>query len=260
MSQTWIISGPPGCGKTSWILNTFKNHSGNCGYVRLGGYSEINLEQAINSKIDFAFLKDQIPNLLDLSSSKSLLEVEKKNILIIIEFPQFFIPKFQGISGIDLRVIKELEIYNLQPNKYLHFGRDLELPIKDTLDFKAIESCSIDLKKNIWDPASLNTFWFELVNGAYGDVYRAKALMNLPDGRYILFNWILTQKGSQYQTLNQVAPLNGRPERHSEIVIQGKNLNFQLIKSTINNCLLSDAVLEHHQATLRNSQLQTSRN
>ena len=44
MSQTWIISGPPGCGKTSWILNTFKNHSGNCGYVRFGGYSEINLE------------------------------------------------------------------------------------------------------------------------------------------------------------------------------------------------------------------------
>ena len=98
------------------------------------------------------------------------------------------------------------------------------------------------------------------MNGAYGDVYRAKALMNLPDGRYILFKWIVTQKGSQYQTLNQVAPLNGRPERHSEIVIQGKNLNFQLIKSTINNCLLSDAVLEHHQATLRNSQLQTSRN
>ena len=84
MSQTWIISGPPGCGKTSWILNTFKNHSGNCGYVRLGGYSEINLEQAINSKIDFAFLKDQIPNLLDLSSSKLPLEVEKENILILL--------------------------------------------------------------------------------------------------------------------------------------------------------------------------------
>ena len=60
------ITGSPGCGKTNWILNTFKNHSGNCGYKRLGGYSEINLEQAINSKIDFAFLKDQIPNLLDL--------------------------------------------------------------------------------------------------------------------------------------------------------------------------------------------------
>jgi len=65
MSQVCLISGSPGCGKTNWILNTFKNYPGNCGYLRLGGYSEINLEQAINSKIDFAFLKDQIPNLLD---------------------------------------------------------------------------------------------------------------------------------------------------------------------------------------------------
>ena len=70
MSQTWIILGPPGCAKTRWIRNTFKNHSGNFSYLRLGGYSEINLEQAINSKVDFVFLKIQIPNLLDLSSSK----------------------------------------------------------------------------------------------------------------------------------------------------------------------------------------------
>jgi len=259
MSQVWLISGSPGCGKTNWILNTFKNHSGNCGYIRLGGYSEINLEQAINSKIDFAFLKDQIPNLLDLSISNSISEKDKEKILIIIEFPQFFIPKSQGINGVDLRIINELEKYNLQPNRYLHFGRDPELSIKDTLDFRAIESISLDLKKHIWDPASLNTFWFELVNGAYGDVYRAKALMNLPDGRYILFNWIVSQQGSQYQTLNQVAPLNGRPERCSEIVIQGKNLNFESIKSTIHNCLLNDAVLDHHQTSLKNSQLQTAR-
>ena len=167
-------------------------------------------------------MEDQIPNLLDLSISNSISEKDKENILIIIEFPQFFIPNSQGINGVDLRIINELEKYNFQPNRYLHFGRDPELSIKDTLDFKAIESISLDLKKHIWDPASLNTFWFELVNGACGDVYRAKALMNLPDGRYILFNWIVSQQGSQYQTLNQVAPLNGRPERCSEIVIQGK--------------------------------------
>ena len=49
MSQVFLISGSPGCGKTNWILNTFKNYSGNSGYLRLGGYSEINLEQAANN-------------------------------------------------------------------------------------------------------------------------------------------------------------------------------------------------------------------
>ena len=134
MSQVCLISGSPGCGKTNWILNTFKNYSGNCGYLRLGGYSEINLEKALNSKIDFAFLKDQITNLLDLSTANSISEKDRENILIIIEFPQFFIPKSQGINGVDLRIINELEKYNLQPNRYLHFGREPELSIKDTLD------------------------------------------------------------------------------------------------------------------------------
>ena len=82
--------------------------------------------------------------------------------------------------------------------------------------------------------------------------------MNLPDGRYIFFNWILSQQGSQYLTLNNIAPLNGRSERHSEIVIQGNKIDFDLIKSTIQNCLLNDSVLELHQASLRDSQLQTA--
>ena len=258
MSETWLISGSPGCGKTSWILDTFKNHQGSCGYIRLKGFSEIDLEQAVSSKIDFNYLKDQIPGLVDLNSSSLASITSEENSLIIIEFPQFKVPELYGLNGIDLRVLKELEDLKLKPNKYLHFGRDPELQIKDSLDFKNIESYNLDLKKSIWDPASLNTFWFELVNGAYGDVYRAKALMNLPDGRYIFFNWILSQQGSQYLTLNNVASLNGRPERHSEIVIQGNKIEFDLIKSTIHNCLLNDSVLELHQASLRDSQLQTA--
>ena len=78
MSQVWLISGSPGCGKTNWILNTFKNYSGKM-WLYTRGYSEINLEQAINSKIDFAFLKDQIPNLLDLFISNQFLQAGYKS-------------------------------------------------------------------------------------------------------------------------------------------------------------------------------------
>ena len=35
MSTTWLISGPPGCGKTTWILNALRDHPGACGYLRL---------------------------------------------------------------------------------------------------------------------------------------------------------------------------------------------------------------------------------
>ena len=40
MSETWLISGSPGCGETSWILDTFKKHQGSCGYILLKGFSE----------------------------------------------------------------------------------------------------------------------------------------------------------------------------------------------------------------------------
>ena len=58
-----------------------------------------------------------------------------------------------------------------------------------------------DLHNSVWDPNSLSSFWFELVNGAYGDVYRAKALMNLPDGRAFFCNWMVSQQGSQFLPL-----------------------------------------------------------
>ena len=57
--------------------------------------------------------------------------------------------------------------------------------------------------------------WFELVNGAYGDVYRAKGLMNLPDGRSFFCTWMVSQQESQFLPLNCITTQHGRPERCS---------------------------------------------
>ena len=92
MSETWLISGSPGCGKTSWILDTFKNHQGSCGYIRLKGFSEIDLEQAISSKIDFNYLKDQIPELVDLNSLNLASITSKENPLITVSYTHLTLP------------------------------------------------------------------------------------------------------------------------------------------------------------------------
>ena len=153
--------------------------------------------------------------------------------------------------GMDPRVKNQLEALQLHPDRHLHFGRDPELPNKDTLEFKKLESFSLSLNASVWDPPSLNTLWFELVNGAYGDVYRAKALMNLPDGRSMFFNWIVSQESSQFLPLEEISAPNGRPASLSELVVQGKHLDGLRIQSTIDLCLLNDAVLEMHQMPLR---------
>ena len=254
MGQKWLISGSPGCGKTTWILNTIKNHQGACGYLRLTEQAESDHEQLAVSQIDYTFLKDQVPHLEDFSDCRDTSISQHKDFLTLIELSQSQSPESLGTIGIDSYVKNRLESLKLQPDRHLHFGRDSELPNNDTLVFNKLESWRLNLVSSVWDPQSLNTFWFELVNGAYGDVYRAKALMNLPDGQSIFFNWIVSQKGSQFLPLKTVSPPNGRPERPSGIVIHGKGLDCITIQSTINLCLLNDALLEMHQMPLRDRQ------
>ena len=49
MSQVCLISGPPGCGKTTWALQRLQQHQGPCAYLRLGGVKEAGLEQGEDS-------------------------------------------------------------------------------------------------------------------------------------------------------------------------------------------------------------------
>ena len=142
----------------------------------------------------------------------------------------------------------------LHPDQLLHFGRDPELPAKDTLEFSKLEAWHTSLSGCVWDPNSLSSFWFELVNGAYGDVYRAKGLMNLPDGRAFFCNWMVSQESSQFLPLDATAPPQGRPSRTSELVVQGKALNPEGIQATISDCLLADDVLAMQQQQLQQQQ------
>jgi hypothetical protein len=67
--NTWLITGPPGCGKTNWIRDTFLKHPGTCAYLRLSGSEQEGLEQGHNAGIDSTWLKDQIPELVDLATT-----------------------------------------------------------------------------------------------------------------------------------------------------------------------------------------------
>jgi hypothetical protein len=251
MSQSLLVSGPPGCGKTSWILSQIQSHSGPSGYLRLAGYPDEGLAQARDGGIDLAYLQDQCPELLDLGDPNLALAPHPAGLLALIELPQFHPPAQTGLAGMDRRILPQLEALHLTPDGHLHFGRDPELPRQDTLDFSHLQAWSLNLNGSVWDPASLSSFWFELVNGAYGDVYRAKAVMNLPDGRAFFCNWMVSREGSQFLPLQTIAPHDGRPERLSRLIVQGKDLHPTAIEATLADCLLSDAVLELQQAPLR---------
>ena len=254
MQQVTLVSGPPGCGKTAWTLQQLKAHQGHCAYLRLKGDQHEQRRQGDDNGIDPAWLRDQIPSLQCLNSASEQAGPAAGASLVMVEVQQFELPTGLGIDGYPHHVKAELERLELQPTKALHFGRDPELPTQDTLDFSRLEAWQRDLTGCVWDPDSLSSFWFELVNGAYGDVYRAKALMNLPDGRSFFCNWMVSQQGSQFLPLEAIASPHGRPSRTSALVVQGKSLNPEGIQSTINDCLLEDDVLEMQQQQLRQQQ------
>ena len=253
MQQTWLITGPPGCGKTNWIRETLLNHGGACAYLRLDGAAHEELGLGHNAGIDQSWLMDQIPQLEDWSDPALNSSVPSDDRFVLIEAQQFSSSTQSG-DGLDPQIKQQLQRFNLTPDRTLHFGIDPDLPKQDTLDFTELEAWHLALQGCVWDPNSLSSFWFELVNGAYGDVYRAKALMNMPDGRSFFCNWMVSQSGSQFLPMQAVAPPTGRPNRPSHLVIQGKGLIPTGIENTIHDCLLSDDVLELQQAPLRDQQ------
>ena len=208
----------------------------------------------MNAGIDRTWLIDQIPQLHDVSLKGLQDPPPSEEFLVLVEAQQFKPCSTNVAHGIDPRIQEQLERFNLSPDKTWLFGRDSDLPQQDTLDFTQLEAWNLNLHGCVWDPNSLSSFWFELVNGAYGDVYRAKALMNLPDGRSFFCNWMVSQESSQFLPLEAVERLTSRPSRISHLVVQGKALDHAGIQSTINDCLLADDVLEMQQAQLRQQQ------
>lgn len=125
----------------------------------------------------------------------------------------------------------------------------------------AIEPEIADSKTDIWqaslrgqvlDPASLHTFWQELVQGAYGQMVRAKAIFELADGDAIYVDH-LPQQATTYQELPLPKWLNGRPQRFSGIEMVGHELDKEAIATTLKDCCLDDSTLASHQAAIKQS-------
>ncbi len=60
MGHTLLISGPPGCGKTTWICQRLQAHRGPRAYLRLGGFGDEGQQQARDGGIDAAVLQDRV--------------------------------------------------------------------------------------------------------------------------------------------------------------------------------------------------------
>jgi G3E family GTPase len=124
---------------------------------------------------------------------------------------------------------------------------------QSTLDMKSAQLWRTPLSGQVFDPPSLDTFWQELTQGAYGEVHRAKGIFELADGQAFHFDFMNSLPGSAYTELNLPRWVQGRPNRFSGLEVVGQGLNEGAIAATLKDCYLSDSLLAAHQATLKDS-------
>ncbi|MUL36875.1 GTPase, G3E family protein [Gloeocapsopsis sp. AAB1 = 1H9] len=104
---------------------------------------------------------------------------------------------------------------------------------------------------HVIDPDSLEVFWYELTQGAYGTVSRAKGIFELVDGLSVYGDFVAGLQPQDFDELNLPRWLEGRPQRLSGIEVWGNQLDEAAIAQTFQDCCLSDAVIHHYQQQVK---------
>ncbi|NEP20227.1 MAG: GTP-binding protein, partial [Leptolyngbya sp. SIO4C1] len=114
---------------------------------------------------------------------------------------------------------------------------------QSTLDLQSAQVWRAPLSGQVFDPPSLDTFWQELSQGAYGEVHRAKGIFELAEGQAFHLDFVNSLPGSAYTELNLPRWVQGRPQRFSGIEVVGHELDEGAIATTLKDCYLSDSLL-----------------
>jgi G3E family GTPase len=109
------------------------------------------------------------------------------------------------------------------------------------------------LPGQVLDSASLNTVWYELTQGAYGTIQRAKGIFDVADGRSLYFDFVAGLAEPTYLELNLPRWLNGRPDRFSGIEVVGEALDQEVIAQTLKDCCLEEQAIAYYQQQIKDS-------
>jgi hypothetical protein len=242
-----LVSGSPGAGKTTWIQQQVNSAAKTAVYLNLG---------AENIPIDATYLAAEVPGLTVLSGE---------------QLTDFLAQPLVG-SAIYVELGFHIDLTSLVlPDQMADCRRVAVLPpgTRQTewqgwadLVVTGVETGAALSQPHLWrsvlsgqvlDLASLNTFWYELMEGAYGTVQRSKGIFDVADGRSLYFDFVAGLAEPIHLELSLPRWLNGRPDSFSGIEVIGEALDQEAIAQTIKECCLNDQAIAYYQQQIKNS-------
>ncbi|TVQ52565.1 MAG: GTP-binding protein [Spirulina sp. DLM2.Bin59] len=241
----YLVAGPPGGGKTHWIREQLLTHPQGSAY---GSPSQSGF------CLDLAYLESQTP--IQTIDAAQLVEVaywaQQRPVYLELGFHVDLaaLPSFP-------EVVPCSRIAILPPgvalSEWHSWADDLVVGMGPMVPQLPNQVQKSSLTGEVFDPASLDVVWHELTHGAYGRVQRAKGLFNLADGSTFWFSFNAGQP-SHFEELPRPRCLTGRPAGLSGIEVMGWDVDAGAIAASLTASCLSDELLHHHQAQLRDAQ------
>jgi len=240
-----VVAGPCGAGKTTWILQELAQASAPAIYVTPG---------VGTVPIDATRVAARFPQ-VDIFHRQPEAELRQR---LAAGVPAYFelgfhlemaLPLLETLPHRRVVLVAEDDAdsgWSLWADQVV---RGNPSPVK----LPAVQMWQAPLTGQVFDPPSLDTFWQELTQGAYGRVQRAKGIFELADGQAFHFDFVGSLPGTAYTELPLPRWLEGRPHRFSGLEVVGQGLAEGAISATLKDCALSDSLLASHQASLQKS-------
>jgi hypothetical protein len=245
------VAGLPGIGKTTWIKKRIAALDKPVRYFSAGEGNII---------VDRTYLSAKFPHLeiIDEHNIQQLLSPEAQNITTYIELNwsldlEKINPFFQQLQCHRIALIAAS-----MDNSYWADWADESIicsswdscdNLNDIFQINSPQMHRLLLTGEIVDLPSLEVFWYELTEGAYGELIRAKGIFNLVDGQTILGNYMLSLPRDNFTSLS--LPHNLDRNRFSGVEIFGKSLDNESIIRTIEDCCLADTAINYYQEQLQ---------
>ncbi len=240
-----LVAGPPGAGKTTWIRQQVHTAAEPVIYLSLG---------AGETTLDPTYLAAEVPELTVLPAVQltNFLERPPVGCVVYLELG-FYIDLTSLVLPNQMADCRRVAV--LPPGTrhtewhdwadLVVTGAETAIPLQQAHFWRSV------LTGQVLDSASLNTFWYELTYGAYGNVQRTKGIFDIADGRAFYFDFTKGLSRSNPVELNLPRCLNGRPDRLSGIEIVGEALDQETIAQTLKDCCLEEQAIVHYQQQIK---------